>query len=273
MDPASRELIQYLIWKLEDLTDIMDFCQEMPMALTVNLVAACREVFECSDGIEQQDFKHLTAPIGTGKLRRVSAMALTGWNDFRVREQMGVLLERLGIVIKPRPKGAGGAGHKEFAWLPLTAAINPRSFEKIQSSLSYDPETWEEEQDAKNKIQSLDDPDERDREFGGSGDTQREVTVSAFSGDRGVSLAMLPKAEFVALMQKNAVGFVVASQEGVDMRTYRSATERNMNPKMLHDRDEELQRLRESELAKLEEGQDGTVTVRSRWRGKNRSAE
>jgi hypothetical protein len=273
MDPASQEMIQFLDWTMDDLTDIMDFCQELPMALTVQLVTACREVFACSDEVEFKDFKAVQEPIGRGNLRRISADAIRAWKDSRDQERTGNLLERLGVVIKPRPKGNTGTPHKEFAWLPLTAVINPASFDKIQKSLSYDPETWDEEMEARNKVKSLDDPDERDREFGGNGNTQREVTVSAFSGDRGVSLTMMPKAEFVALMQKTVVGFIAASQDGVDMRTYRSAMERNMNPKLLAERDAEMQQPRDSELQKLEESQDGTVTVRSRWRGRNRSAE
>lgn len=272
LDPASQELIQYLDWKMDDLADIMDFCAEMPLNSTVRLVTVCREVFECSEDVKFEDFKNVQVPIGTGRLREMSASLIQKWKEDRDLTQMNLLLERLGVVIKPRPKMKDDSGsHKDFAWLPLTAALNPIGYRKIQEGLSYDPETYDEEMETRNKLRELEDPDARDREFGGRGNTKRELMVSTLSGDRGVSLTMLPKAEFVALMRREAIGFVSASQEGVDMRTYRSATERNMNPKLLAERDEELSRLRDSELKKLEESADGTVTVRSRWRSRNSS--
>jgi hypothetical protein len=272
LDPASQELIQFLDWKPEDLADIMDLCAELPMHATVKLVTTCRDVFQCSDMISFENFKYLSEPIGSGRLRQISAKAIQDWKDNRGGDQLNVLLERLGVVIKPRPpkqEGETEQGHKDFAWLPLTAAFNPVGYNKIQASLSYNPETWEEEQETRNKLLELEDPDKRDREFGGSGNTKRELMVQTISGDRGVSLTMMPKAQYAALIKSTAVGFVAAHEEGIALRTYHSAVERNMNPKFLAEKAEQLDQARESDLKKLEESADGTVTMRSRWRSRN----
>jgi hypothetical protein len=255
----AKELIKYLQYdSLEEFLDLIDW---LPVDLLKQLVHLCALVFECDETPLVEALNLIQEPIGRGELRKATSKYSASLNIKHNKESLDYLLERLGVLVKATPnyqrQEMEDTSRRTEAWIPLTAAINPESYRKIRNALSYDPETFDEEQNKNLSehalIQRNKTVSKKDKEKLGA--DEKDKLTMAYSGDTGVSMTQLSKEAFAKLWHSDPAGFLKASKEGIDLTTYRKAGEQGVDPTILAERQKETP-------------DQPTVTIKSRWRSK-----
>lgn len=253
--PLAQEFLKFVDWSEDNLADIMDFCEALPIGLLHHLLKTCREVFERSEEILPNMLDEVWEPIGEGIVRSLTERASFKNHARMLKISEDYLLEYLGVIVKPKPKKKENepeVDKPKESWFPLTGAIDPATFNKIRKNLQYDPETFEE--DIQKEVQ------ERINSLNETKKGKKEKFSQAFNGKVGISLMdELDRANFTQLFHKMNAGFYRAVDDGVDLATYVKSAETMVNPVALKKRKEEKVDM----VAEPE-----TVKITSRWKGK-----
>lgn len=250
----ARILLYHLDFKLEDLDELLEFLESLPFGLQKILEDFCLHYFEQDLQIED----NLLRGNLEGFLRVRGFYAQEARDRQTYDHLFNRLFEGFGIYLKARPPKLQDEvedAPKDFAWIPLTQAINPKAYDQVRSNLSY--QEFDEDEflkDVLEKSQQLENERtevmaDKEPEFA---KPLTEIEIQKFEKVGRIPLSRVTSREDYVKMIKEFSNFgylEVSSKMGI--KDYFQMVTEN-SPELSKDRE------------KLQEEQ---ITIQSRWKG------
>lgn len=259
----SRGFLHYVRFDLENLDDLLDFLRNVPSEILFQIQGFCEEYFEQNLQTEDNILGHSNSQDLEGLLR---ARAIHS-REMKRRDVYDLLFNRLfeglGVHIKAQAPGIVGESEedvpRDFAWVPLVQAINPKGYDHIRNSLTYIPKDDElseldrilnESERMGSEEAVLKSPAERDQ-------IAVEIEKAEKKGRTPLSL-VTTREEYVRTIHQFAKFGYLQVSDKMDTKEYMKKVMEN-SPEISLDRT----KLKETAEAQLED----QIHIKGRWKG------
>jgi hypothetical protein len=263
----SRGFLYYVRFEIEEISDLLRFLSEVPSEILFRIESFCNLYFKQNLDLEDRILGHSNSQDLKGLLR---AKAIHS-RERKHRETYDLLFNRLfeglGVHLKATPhsatetieQGEEVETPRDFAWIPLVQAINPKAYEHIRNGLTYIPKDDEiseldrilnESERMGSEEARLKSPEEKDQ-------IAIEVEKAERKGRTPLSL-VTSRADYVrTILQFAKFGYLQVSDK-MDTKEYMKRVMEN-SPEISLDRT----KLKEN----VEVQPEDQINIKGRWKG------
>lgn len=241
--PYVKTLLTYLSFELDELRDVLNFANEIPVKYLIDILDLCELAFRQDLSIDLQLLETATEST-IGRVRKELSRARQIEARNQVNKDMNYFLEQLGVYVKAsKPSGLTGRQIRTTGWIPLTQAMNPKGFESVRESLT--PDSWFNDEEGEKK------PDPQNEE------EAKKQLIEQYEQTGRIPLALVstPKQYAKYILENSKVGFLNKS-DTMDMGGYTNTLLYPTN------------RDKEAVQKRSDEAEVQSVSIKSRWKGK-----
>jgi hypothetical protein len=262
----ARELLFYLRFELDELSDVLSFLNELSTEVRYEIERFCHDYFTQNVEIEDKILSHSNSGDLEGVLRARAIHSREMMKREVYDSLFNRLFEGLGVHLKATPPALTNVGGMEeedtprdFAWIPLVQAINPKAYERIRDSLTYIPKDDElsgldhilsESERLGSEEAKLKSPAEKDQ-------ISVEIEKAEKRGRIPLSL-VTTREEYVRLIHQFAKFGYLQVSDKMDTKEYMKKVMEN-SPEISLDRT----KLKETTEAQSED----QINIKGRWKG------
>lgn len=264
----ARGLLQYIRFELDELKDLLEFVNTLPFYILTSLETLCGIYFEQDVSIENRILGYAN-PVDLNGYLKAEAVHSKELKQRQVYDLLfNRLFEGLGVHIRAKPPSEALEEAtvqdedvtRDFAWIPLVQAINPKAYESVKGGLTYIPKDGEDDltrlENILNESERLEAAAEKLRNPTAEG-LEEELKKAEKKGRLPLSL-VTSRADYIkAIHQFAKFGYLEVSSK-MDTHEYQ---------RMVMEGRPEVSKDREKFKVETKKAEDDQINIKSRWKG------